>query len=567
MCPVARQTLTSKLVAERYRLLREVARGGMGSVWLAKDMKLGRHVAVKVMSQKLVGAEDLEARFEREAMTVAQLRSNHVVQVYDYGVQEGLPFMVMELLEGESLGARLKRLGLLGLRETATIVAQVAKGLKAAHNAGLVHRDLKPSNIFLATHDDAEVVKLLDFGVVKALDDSGSSDVTESGMLLGTPQYMSPEQVRGRKTVDHRSDLWSLAAVMFRMLAGSNPFRGDCVGDVVIKIYSDELPKLTDYCDSLPEEFDAFFDRAFSRKPEDRYQSAEELAQAFWSVCALQITDAMFSSSGINFSGPSYPGPLPSPSDSGYSDSAPSSERYAPAANHLAGATPEPVASAVPAQALDSAPQQELGQFAPGPQAAEYDPVGPALVQPDGSGTHPLAQHGPGAPVDRPYPGAAPAVPYQEPSTPVSTTVGGTQLPSDLPPKLKRTSASPMLWIGTVVVTLLVGGLAAAWWFIGPTGTETSAKRHTADDPNRSGTAGAAGTEDLGAQAQVASDGGPSALDAATDQADAGAEVEQSDASSNDSTDADSSTKKDDESSKPPRRILRPPKKKRPPWF
>jgi serine/threonine-protein kinase len=228
----------------------------------------------------------------------------HVVEVYDFGIHDQLPFIVMELLEGESLRARLRRQGTFTLRETLTITEQIAKGLKSAHAAGLIHRDLKPSNVFLAFADDMEIIKLLDFGVVKAVDQSGDSDMTASGTLLGTPQYMSPEQVRARRRIDHRSDLWAFGVIVFRLLTGLNPFRGESVGDAALRICSDELPKLSDYSESLPTELDDFFARAFARDPADRFQTAEELAAAFRAQCAFALSDVSLAVPGQ----PSSPG-------------------------------------------------------------------------------------------------------------------------------------------------------------------------------------------------------------------------------------------------------------------
>ncbi len=307
-----RKTLSAMKVAERYQLEREIARGGMGTVWFARDSKLGRPVALKVMAQELAQRSEPLQRFEREARAVAQLRSSHIVEVFDYGVQEGLPFIVMELLEGESLGQRLRRLGRFGLHDSALLVTQICKGLKAAHAAGLVHRDLKPSNIFLTQRDDNEVVKLLDFGVVKAVDTQGTSEDTASGMLLGTPQYMSPEQARANRDIDHRADLWSLAVIVFRMLTGVSPFQGESVGDVVLKICSDDLPRVGDYATDLPADLDAFFDKAFGRKPADRFQSAQELGAAFCAICAQQHPDLMNSMESTVSGGPMAGSPLSS---------------------------------------------------------------------------------------------------------------------------------------------------------------------------------------------------------------------------------------------------------------
>ena len=290
-----------------------MARGGMGTVWLARDKKLGRQVAIKVMAQELAQMGEALQRFEREAQALAQLRSTHVVQVYDYGVQEGLPYIVMELLEGENLGQRLKRVGRLGVQEAVELFHQTCKGLKAAHNANLIHRDLKPSNIFIARRDDTEVIKLLDFGVVKAIDNAGGSDATVTGLLLGTPQYMSPEQARATRDIDHRSDLWSAAVIVFRMLTGQNPFKGESVGDVVLKICSDALPRISDYRQDLPAELDGFFARAFERGPNDRFQSATEMSTALTQLLVnagvAQVFPGSVTQSGYNQPRPRMPSP------------------------------------------------------------------------------------------------------------------------------------------------------------------------------------------------------------------------------------------------------------------
>lgn len=256
----------------------------MGTVFRGRDEKLGRDVAIKLMSATMMESPELVARFEREALSVARLSSAHVVAVYDYGIERGVPFMVMELLRGESLGQRLRCGDEVDMRLAARWFSQICLGLRAAHEAGLVHRDIKPSNVFLAERDGAEVATLLDFGVVKTLEPlKGSNDVedTTTGTLLGTPQYMSPEQARAVREIDHRSDLWSAAVIAFRLLCGRNPFRGGSVTDVVLRICSDELPRPRDVNPSLPLPIDAFFDRAFARDPAARWGSVDEMLAAF----------------------------------------------------------------------------------------------------------------------------------------------------------------------------------------------------------------------------------------------------------------------------------------------
>jgi serine/threonine-protein kinase len=267
------------LVAGKYRLERFLARGGMGSIWVARDERLRRTVAVKFMEPDYTSPES-RARFEREAQAAAQLATPHVVQVYDHGIDDGTPFIVMELLEGEDLAQRLKREHRLSLPDAAVIAVQIGRALRRAHTAGIVHRDLKPQNVFLARGDDAIVAKILDFGVAKAnLGDEG--ETTRTGDVIGSPKYMSPEQARGLKAVDHRSDLWSLGVILFRAVTGKPPFDGDSATDVIVKICAEPVPAATEIAPDLPAELDPFFKRALARDPAQRFQTAGELVDAF----------------------------------------------------------------------------------------------------------------------------------------------------------------------------------------------------------------------------------------------------------------------------------------------
>jgi len=211
-------------------LVRPVGYGAMGSVWVAEHLGLGTQVAVKLMMTEHARDPELVARFQQEARTMAQVKSPHVVQVLDHGVDEDAPYIVMELLEGEDLGVRLRRVGRMSPEGFEPLLAQAVKGLRRAHEGGIVHRDLKPGNIFLARSHGEEVVKLLDFGVAK-LRGGALGNVTQTGMLLGSPSYMSPEQARGHQTVDHRSDLWALGVIIFRALTGVKPFVADSVAE------------------------------------------------------------------------------------------------------------------------------------------------------------------------------------------------------------------------------------------------------------------------------------------------------------------------------------------------
>ena len=269
-----------QIIAGRYRLERPLARGGMGSVWVARHLQLDTDVALKLILPERSESVNARARFEREAKAGAAIRSPHVVQVLDYGVDGDMPFLAMELLEGEDLAARITREGRLSLAATAAVLVPVCKALKRAHEAGLVHRDLKPANIFLATHGDEEIPKVLDFGIAKALAEGLASTSTRSGALLGSPHYMSPEQVRRSKQVDHRTDLWSIGVIAFRCLTGERPFKGEEIGDVLVEICTDPIPAPSSICPDLGEDVDRFFDRALARDMDQRFQSARELGEA-----------------------------------------------------------------------------------------------------------------------------------------------------------------------------------------------------------------------------------------------------------------------------------------------
>jgi serine/threonine protein kinase len=283
--------LPTALVAGKYRLTALLGRGGMGSVWAGLHTTLGTRVAVKFIDAEHVDSPEARHRFENEARAAAALRSKHVVEVYDHGVMEdGRPFIVMEFLDGEPLDRRLERFGRLTAKDTARIVGQVCRALSKAHAAGIVHRDLKPENVFLVWDDEdgADVAKVVDFGIAKFTDSSGaSSSATRTGSVLGTPYYMSPEQARGLRTVDYRSDLWSVGVIAFRCMTGRLPFEGEAVGDVLVKLCTAPIPAPSSFVSDLPPGFDAWLVRALGREPESRFQSASELGRSLGSVCGL----------------------------------------------------------------------------------------------------------------------------------------------------------------------------------------------------------------------------------------------------------------------------------------
>ena len=268
------------IIAGKYRVERRLSQGGMGSLWVARQLQLQRLVAVKLMEPDLAASAEGRFRFEREARAVALIQSPHVVQIHDYGVEHDTPYIVMELLDGEDFGRRLKRERLLPLPAVARIFGQITKALRKAHEAGMVHLDLKPANIFLARDDEEDIVKVLDFGIAKMVDTGNATETTATGVVLGSVHYMSPEQVRGRRGLDHRSDLWSLGVIAFRAITGELPFGGTQVGDVLVKVCADPIPLASSVLPTLGPEVDAFFRKALDRDPNGRFQSAKELSAA-----------------------------------------------------------------------------------------------------------------------------------------------------------------------------------------------------------------------------------------------------------------------------------------------
>ncbi|HTB73495.1 MAG TPA: serine/threonine-protein kinase [Polyangiaceae bacterium] len=274
------------LVAGKYQVLGLIGRGGMGSVWEGRHTSLGTRVAIKFIDPEYVESKEACARFVTEARAAATIQSKHAIQIFDHGVtDDGRPYMVMELLLGEPLDKRIERLGTIPLRETARIIGHVCRALQRAHDAGIIHRDLKPENIFLVRtpDDDDEVAKVLDFGIAKIKappGEEGLSSSTKTGAVLGTPYYMSPEQARGLRNIDHRSDLWSLGVIAHKCVTGVLPFEGESVGDLLVKICTSPVPTPSVTVPGLPASFDAWFLRALEREPSQRYGRASELADA-----------------------------------------------------------------------------------------------------------------------------------------------------------------------------------------------------------------------------------------------------------------------------------------------
>jgi serine/threonine protein kinase len=268
------------IVSGKYRLEHPLGEGGMGSVWRALHLELGSPVAVKFPHAHRGASVSATARFRREARAAAKLRNAHVVRVLDFGVEDGASYLVMELLEGESLKARLERERNWSLDEIVDLARQAANALDSVHAADIVHRDLKPSNLFVATEGGREVVKLLDFGIAKWSDqaDARPGGTTESGLAVGSVQYMSPEQTRG-ELVDRRSDVWALGVVAYQLLTGRTPFEGANVPDTIRRIGAGNFVSPSQRLGPAFQAMDVVFQRTFELDRERRLRDAGEFAR------------------------------------------------------------------------------------------------------------------------------------------------------------------------------------------------------------------------------------------------------------------------------------------------
>ncbi|HET9929967.1 MAG TPA: serine/threonine-protein kinase [Polyangiaceae bacterium] len=275
-----------RVLAGRYRLVSKLGSGGMGTVWSAHDLHLNADVAVKLIDPKLMSSPEALVRFRREAQAAATIRSTHVVQIFDHGVDGQEPFIAMELLHGESLAERLTRVGRLPPEVTARLLGQVARALALAHQRNIVHRDMKPDNIYLVHEGDEDIAKVLDFGIARAqgLAEGGPAEVaTRTGAVLGTPFYMSPEQANAH-ALDARTDIWAFGVIACECLTGRRPFSADTLAALFHAICM-APPPVPSSLGAVPEGFDAWFARATARNLGERYASIREAADDLKHVC------------------------------------------------------------------------------------------------------------------------------------------------------------------------------------------------------------------------------------------------------------------------------------------
>src|SRR5690242_1481880 len=268
-----------------YQIKSKLGEGGMGTVYLGEHPLIGKRVAVKVLLEELAAKEDIVSRFFNEAKAVNDIGHNNIVDIVDFGKMKNdfgqdIVYFIMEFLDGEALAARLRRTGLT-FKETVHVMEQCCSALAASHAKGIVHRDLKPENIYLCPRgNDKNFVKILDFGIAKLTGDTGQSHKTRTGLVIGTPTYMSPEQCEGKGLIDHRSDVYSLGVVMYELLTGRVPFPGEGFGEILVAHLTKTPDPLRTLNPDISVEMEAIVLHAIEKDRNRRFQSMEEFEQA-----------------------------------------------------------------------------------------------------------------------------------------------------------------------------------------------------------------------------------------------------------------------------------------------
>ena len=280
--PHTNDPMLGTTLMERYVVTEKIGQGGMGAVYEAKHTVIGKRVAVKVLLEKYAERDRIVARLKQEAMLASSIGNEHIIDITDFGeTDDGRTFVIMEYLEGESLGSLSARLGQVDEQRAIDIVGQCASALSAAHAKGIVHRDVKPDNVFLLTRKGRDFVKVVDFGISKSLRPDAEAEsprLTQTGMVLGTPLYMSPEQARGDEDLDERIDIYALGVILYELITGTVPFQGSNYLSVISQVISDDPTPPSHLRSGITEELEAVIMKALAKEPKHRYQTMDELA-------------------------------------------------------------------------------------------------------------------------------------------------------------------------------------------------------------------------------------------------------------------------------------------------
>src|SRR5262245_12610754 len=275
----AKPPLLGTTLGDAYRIVRLIGEGAMGGIYEARQLRLDKRVAIKVLARELAVNGEALLRFHREAEISSQLGHPHIITVFDFGTTDsGQPYLVMEFLEGEDLASRLQRVQTLSLAAAVRITKQVASALAETHAKGIVHRDLKPANLFLSRIQGGDFAKVLDFGISKVR--AASTSLTNASTLMGTPMYMAPEQAKGELELDHWTDQWALACITYEMLAGRPPFVGDDTAALLYQVVHEDPQPLSKLVSNLPAEVDQVIRRALTKDPDQRYPHVTAFARA-----------------------------------------------------------------------------------------------------------------------------------------------------------------------------------------------------------------------------------------------------------------------------------------------
>jgi serine/threonine-protein kinase len=470
-------------VAGRYRIERRIGRGGMGAVYAVRHANTGEALALKVLNPALADNPQAVERFRTEARAPVRIGSEHVVRVVDADVAPelgGVPFMVMELLNGRDLGTELKRRGALPAGEVCLYLKQAARALDKAHAIGIIHRDLKPANLYLTYREDGSPhVKILDFGIAK-LADPGRVELTQDGAIFGTPWYMSPEQARGHASkVGPSADLWALGLIAFRLLTGRNYWTSEQMAELIGQILYEPMVPPSRLAPHLGPMFDLWFDRACNRDVDRRFPSASEQVKQL--AAALGVS----TSQGTGFFGTSQASQMDGsiPYAPGRPGAVPSHTPSAMSLSSMQLSVPPQPALRHPAYA----PPPSAGPAAPAPQAASPAPtLGPSGYLPPHAGPHGLLPPHAAPPAAPPPSAAAPPPASDAPRFTGTIAIPPPQLPG------ARVGIGLAAVLGLVAVTLAVG--AAGGWLLfrqrgadlasaGPPPTEAAPFEPIAIDP------------------------------------------------------------------------------------